>query len=441
MEIPELLKPLLDRPVAIFGGGVSGRAAGDLLRSQGRLHEVYDERGGQYAHRDFGEREAGRHRLVIHSPGFPPSHPWFAAAQKAGCTVLGELDFASLFWGGGTVAVTGTNGKTTVTEFLAYAFKRAGQKAVAVGNVGYPMSRLFELSNHEGAVAVCEVSSFQSECLKHFRPQSLIWTNFDEDHLDRYASPQEYFDAKWRLVEQLSRPSLVMGESVAVWAEKLGKKLPSYTRIVRRSDPLGDAPANSPFLSYPQQENYRLVRAFWEKESMSIHTLESAAIQFRLPRHRLQKVAEWGGIAFWNDSKATNFSSALAALKTFKEPVFWIGGGKSKGGDIAAFTRAVAAQIKGAALIGETAPVLAEHLQAAGVGCRVCKTLPEAVREAVERMAGSGIILLSPGFSSLDMFESYTQRGFAFEQAVLSLKKQMATDTNSACAKTGEKLS
>ena len=441
MDTPELLKPLLDLPVAIFGAGVSGRAAADLLRSQGKRFEVYDERGGQYALRTFGPKEAAHHDLVVHSPGFAPEHPWFETAREAGCTVLGELDFASLFWAGGCIAVTGTNGKTTVTEFLAYAFKRAGQKAIAVGNIGYPMSRLFELSNHEGAVAVCEISSFQAECMRHFRPQSLIWTNFDEDHLDRYASPREYFDAKWRLVEQLARPSMVVGESVAYWAEKLGKQLPSFACVVRRGDKLGGPPANSPFLSYPQQENYRLVRAFWEKESMSLHTLEKAAGQFRLPRHRLQKVAEWGGIEFWNDSKATNFSSALAALKTFEKPVVWLGGGKSKGGDIAAFAQKVAGQIRSASLIGEVAPALAEHLEAAGVRSQVSKTLPEAVAAAVTQADGRGVVLLSPGFASLDMFESYTQRGFAFEQAVLSLKKQMATVTNSACAKTGESLS
>lgn len=441
METPELLKPLLERPAAIFGAGVSGRAAGDLLRSQGRFFEVYDERGGAQARTEFGEHEAARHGLVIHSPGFPPEHPWFETARKAGCLVLGELDFASLFWGGGSIAVTGTNGKTTVTEFLAYAFKRAGQQAVAVGNIGYPMSRLFELSNHEGAVAVVEVSSFQSESLKHFRPQSLIWTNFDEDHLERYASLKDYFEAKWRLVEQLSRPSLVIGESVATWAEKFGKTLPSFTRVVRREDKLGGPPANSPFLSYPQQENYRLVRAFWEKESMSVVTLESAAAQFRLPRHRLQKVDELRGVSFWNDSKATNFASALAAMKTFRQPVIWIGGGKSKGGDIGAFAQSMAGQIQGAALLGETAPELAEHLQAAGVGCQVCRSLPEAVAKAFAQAPAGAVVLLSPGFSSLDMFESYTQRGFAFEQAVLGLKKQKATDTNSACAKTGETLS
>ncbi|MGE9292397.1 MAG: UDP-N-acetylmuramoyl-L-alanine--D-glutamate ligase [Puniceicoccales bacterium] len=441
METPDLLKPLLDRPAAIFGAGVSGAAAGDLLRSQGSLYEVYDERGGQYAHRKFGAKEAARHGLVVHSPGFPPSHPWFEAARKAGCLVLGELDFASLFWGGGCIAVTGTNGKTTVTEFLAYAFKRAGNKAVAVGNIGYPMSRLFELSNHEGALAVCEVSSYQSECLKYFRPQSLIWTNFEEDHLDRYTSMEEYFEAKWRLVDQLARPSLVVGESVVRWAEKFGKTLPSFTRVVRREDKLGGPPATSPFQSYPQQENYRLVRAFWEKEGMNLNALEASASQFRLPRHRLQLVSEWGGVEYWNDSKATNYASALAALKTFKDPVCWIGGGKSKGGDLQVFAQAVAGQIDSAILIGETAPVLAEQMAAAKVPCQVCKTLPEAVAATRNRVKTPGVVLLSPGFSSLDMFENYTQRGFAFEQAVLSLKKQMATDTNSACAKTGEKSS
>lgn len=441
MHLPETLEPLLDRPAAIFGGGVSGRAAADLLRARGKWSETYDEHGAGYARTSFTAKDAVRHGLVVASPGFAQDHPWMRIAREAGCTVLGELDFASLFWSGGTIAVTGTNGKTTVTEFLSFAFKRAGHKAVAVGNIGYPMSRLFELSNHEGAMAVCEVSSYQAENLQYFRPQSLIWTNFDEDHLDRYASLEAYFAAKWRLVEQLARPSMVVGETVAAYAEQFGKKLPPFAMVVSRQDRQAGIPDRSPFNTFPQQENYRLVRAFWQKEGMNLNILEQAARQFKLPRHRLQLVTEMGEASFWNDSKATNFASALAALKAFDRPVFWIGGGKSKGGDIAQFADAVAGRISEAFLIGETAPALAERLRAGRVECHLCPGLPEAVACAYQRVREPTVVLLSPGFSSLDMFESYTQRGFAFEQAVLSLKKQAATDNSSLCAKTGEHLS
>ncbi len=433
MDIPEILKPLLDRPVAILGDGVSGRAAADLLRSQGRWFEIYDERGGMHTREDFTPRDAARHGLVIISPGFAPEHPWQKIAREAGCTVMGELDFASLFWVGGSIAVTGTNGKTTVTEFIAYALKRAGQKAIAVGNVGYPMSRLFELSNHEGALAVCEVSSYQAESLEHYRPQALIWTNFDEDHLDRYPSMEAYFNAKWRLVEQLSRPCLIVGESVAFWAKKLGKELPSYAIVVKRGDAEGAPPSRSPFVNFPQQENYRLVRAFWQKEGRSLNNLDLAARMFTPPKHRLQLVAQMGNAAFWNDSKATNFASALAALKVFKDPVYWIGGGKSKGGDVDLFADAVAGTVKEAFLIGETAPQLAERFRRGKVDSHVCQSLPEAVNMAYSRVKQPGVVLLSPGFSSHDMFESYTQRGFAFEQAVLSLKKQSTPDSPSSC--------
>lgn len=287
-------------------------------------------------------------------------------------------------------------------------------------------------------MAVCEVSSYQAESLKHFHPQSLIWTNFDEDHLDRYDSLKEYFNAKWRLVEQLSRPSMVVGESVAYYAEKFGKTLPPFAKIVRRDDANTAPPPGTPFESFPQQENYRLVRTFWEKETMSVSMLEQTAKQFALPRHRLQLVGELGGASFWNDSKATNFASALAALKGFDRPIFWIGGGKSKSGDVSRFADTVAKNVDQTFLIGETAPALAERFRAANVTTHLCKNLPEAVQMAFDRVHMPTVVLLSPGFSSLDMFESYTQRGFAFEQAVLSLKKRQTTDNPDTCSKTGE---
>jgi len=424
MNLPAAIASAARRPVAVLGFGVSGQAAAALLRQCGCGVEAYDERPVSGVRGEFGATEAKRHDLVVYSPGFRQDHPWLVAARAAGCQCLGELDFASLFWKGTLIAVTGTNGKTTLTEFLATALRRQGLSAVPAGNIGHPLSRLDDLGATENRVAVCEVSSFQAEGLQYLRPHALLWTNFDEDHLDRYATMPEYFDAKWNLLERLAQPRLIVGESVAQAAEQFGHKLPAHAVIVRREGALRQVPPGSVFASQPQSENYLVARAYWQAEEYPLAVLEETALSFSTRRHRLAAVAEWEGVTYWNDSKGTNFHATLAALETFPGPVVWIGGGKSKGGDIAAFAERAAGRVREAFLIGETAGILAAGLHARGVAATQCETLREAVHQAHEaaRQSTPAQVLFSPGFSSFDMFHDYAERGLAFEQAVLGLK-------------------
>jgi UDP-N-acetylmuramoylalanine--D-glutamate ligase len=424
MPIPEPIIERVRRPVAVLGFGVSGQAAAALLVEHGCGVEAYDERPGEGVRGVFGPEQAKRHDLVVYSPGFRQDHAWLQTARAAGCVCLGELDFASLFWQGELVAVTGTNGKTTLTEFLATALRRHGVAAVPAGNIGHALSRLDELGGTQERVAVCEISSFQAEGLHFLRPHALLWTNFDEDHLDRYATTRDYFAAKWSLVERLARPRLLVGESVARAAADFGYKLPSYTVIVTRKGADNLIPKDSIFASYPQAENYLLARRYWEMEGRPLAVLEETARAFSTRRHRLARVAEVDGVEFWNDSKGTNFHATLAALETFAGPVVWIGGGKSKGGDIEAFAGRVAERVREAFLIGETSGVLAAVLHARGVPATVCDGLREAVERAhnAGRQGAPAGVLFSPGFSSFDMFHNYAERGLAFEQAVLSLK-------------------
>jgi UDP-N-acetylmuramoylalanine--D-glutamate ligase len=424
MPIPEPISAALRRPVAVLGFGVSGQAAAELARHCGAGVEAYDERPGAGVRGEFGPAEAARHDLVVYSPGFRQDHPWLNAARAAGCLCLGELDFASLFWQGELVAVTGTNGKTTLTEFLATALRRHGRAAAPAGNIGHPLSRLDDLGATQDRVAVCEVSSFQAEGLRFLRPHALLWTNFDEDHLDRYAALRDYFAAKWNLVERLARPRLVVGESVARAAAEFGYKLPSYAVIVKYHGNEKLIPEDSVFHTRPQGENYLVARKYWELEGLPVAVLEETARAFSTRRHRLARFAELEGVEFWNDSKGTNFHATLAALESFSGPVVWIGGGKSKGGDLAGFAGRVAARVREAYLIGETAGLLAGVLHTRGVPAAVCEDLREAVARAhaAARPSTPARVLFSPGFSSFDMFHDYAERGLAFEQAVLSLK-------------------
>src|SRR5215207_6922790 len=173
---PQFLQPALARPVAILGGGVSGEGVRALLSALGAEGKIYDatpEKGGE-----FSTAAARQHALVVFSPGFPPEHPWLERARAAGATCIGELDFASLFWRGKLVAITGTNGKTTLTEFLTHALGGIGRDAHATGNIGHSFSRLVAVKRGgaKDMFAICEISSFQAETLQHLRADATLWT-------------------------------------------------------------------------------------------------------------------------------------------------------------------------------------------------------------------------------------------------------------------------
>lgn len=418
---PSWLEPLLSAPVAVFGGGVSGRAVCDALDRLGVRFALFDEKPGPGVTTAFGPAEAGSSRLVVFSPGFAPDHSWLRAARAAGCTCLGELDFASLFWKGRVVAITGTNGKTTLTEFLTHALNAAGERAFAVGNVGFPFSRLPLQQPSSGGTAVCEVSSFQAETLRHFRADATLWTNFAEDHLERHAALDAYFAAKWNLLSRTRPGGVLVGCTVARFALQSGRSLSREDCVATEGAAADVKLEGTPFACCPQRENFQLALAWWRREGRSDASLYAAARSFQIGRHRLARVAERGGVSFWNDSKATNFHAVEAALAGFAAPVHLILGGRSKGGDLSAFVGRIAPKCRHLWLIGETGSSLAVLCAAAGVPHTLCGSLEEAVGGSAAAARPGESVVLSPAFASFDMFRSYADRGDQFERLVACL--------------------
>lgn len=422
LPAPAFLEAALARPVAVLGDGVSGRGVRALLCRIGARFKVYDARA-----RDFTPAAAAGHSLAVFSPGFPPDHPWLVRARGAGGVALGELDFASLFWRGRVVAVTGTNGKTTLVEFLVHALRHAGLPARAAGNIGMPLSQVAaESDGAPGEIAVCEVSSFQAETLGHLRAEALLWTNFAEDHLERHGSMEAYFRAKCGAAARADR--VFAGSSVKGSGPEFCKILqnsgpdPIYIDTAGRpADPLL---AGTVFEHYPQRENFLLGAAWWRAAGLDEGLLIGAARSFKAGRHRLAKIAEREGIGYWNDSKATNFHAVEAALARFDRPVLLIAGGKSKGGDLAGFVDRIAPKVRHAYLIGETAGALASACASAGVAHTLCGTLDAAVRGAAAAAGTGDHVLLSPGFASFDQFNGYADRGDRFERLVGALRPE-----------------
>jgi UDP-N-acetylmuramoylalanine--D-glutamate ligase len=414
----EFLRPHLARPVAILGAGESGQGAALLLAALGARSVTYDARGA-----DFAGDSAQAHSLAVVSPGFAPDHPWLALARARGCVVMGELDLAALCWRGRIVAVTGTNGKTTLTEFLTHALRGIGLDARATGNVGHAFSRAAAEAGGggPGSVAVCEVSSFQAESLSHLRAEAVLWTNFAEDHLERHRTMEAYFDAKARLAARAG--TVFAGTSVRAFTERRTSPpggTPPFGATWLPTEGLGPDPRleGTPFDTYPQRENFVLAAAWWRSAGYAPSDLIGAARSFRLGRHRLARVAVADGVSFWNDSKATNFHAVEAALARFDRPVLLIAGGRAKGGDLGGFVRRAAPRVRHAYLIGETGPALAALMGAAGVANTPCPSLGRAVEMAADAAGPGDHVLLSPAFASFDMFKSYEDRGNQFEQAV-----------------------
>ncbi|MFA5256542.1 MAG: UDP-N-acetylmuramoyl-L-alanine--D-glutamate ligase [Opitutales bacterium] len=435
-NIPSDIEPLLARPVAVLGYGVSGQALGGLLARIGADFVFYDTKGRNAVHL-FDAAAAAGHSLVLYSPGFAQGHPWLEAARVAGCALMGELEFASRFWRGRLICITGTNGKTTMTELVAAVLNLSGQKALCVGNIGRPLSDIALRPECEGWTAVCETSSFQAESLDKFRADSLIWVNFFNNHLDRHGDAKGYFAVKWKLVERLRGTELVLGESVAAAAERFGYELPDFAQVVGPGDYVPwTMPPDSAFGTRRQAENLLLVRRWWATSGLDTELVRRAAISLTPLPHRLNRIPAPGGVTFWNDSKATNYEACIGALENFDSKVIWIGGGMDRGETPEDLASAVAPRVRLAVLTGQCAPELARCLDLRGVPSICADSLKDAVLAAWQNAQKGENILFSPGHSSHDSFRDYTERGRFFESVVAGLG-----DPNDHLPKSDEQLS
>lgn len=420
-DLPGWLDACLDVPVAIFGRASSGQAASNLLEGFGCECHVFDERSEDERWRSFTAATAAGYKLVVCSPGFAADHLWLEAARVAGCKILPEIDLGASLWKGPIVAITGTNGKTTLTEFLTSAFNSAGIEAYACGNIGRPISSLVADGINLEAIAVCEVSSFQAELIQHFHADYLLWTNFDEDHLDRHVSLRSYFECKYSLVESLRGDVVLFDESVRDFGTQFGKVLPEVGLVDSEVGPDGLGICGTLFETLPERNTYLIARALWSRMGLEESELIEAANNFHKSPHRMELIESRDGVSYWDDSKSTNFHAVLGALKRFENPVVWIGGGKSKGGDLERFVARIASRLQSAHLIGQTSVKLAPLFEEHGVQARVYEDLDDAVVGASAVATPGTNILLSPGFASLDMFDGYSQRGEAFRRAISNL--------------------
>ena len=334
--------------------------------------------------------------VLIKSPGVPGGVPLVSTARSRGIDVWSEVELGfRLLRASKFVGVTGTNGKTTTTELIGAIFRAAGVDVAVAGNVGTPLT-----SVRSADWVVCELSSFQLEDVHELACDVAVLVNLEPDHLDRHGSFEAYRDAKLRIFER-SRAQVV----------PRGLGLPGI-----EFSPDDALPAEPLIPGRHNRENAAAATAAARAAGIADESIAEGLRTFPGVPHRLELVAERGGVRYVNDSKATNVAAALPALATYAtEPVHMILGGSSKGEDFAPLAAAIGANVRSIHLIGAEA----ERLEAAVGGYRD-ETLERAVAHAAEVARPGDVVLLSPACASYDQFSNFEERGDAFRRLVLA---------------------
>jgi UDP-N-acetylmuramoylalanine--D-glutamate ligase len=437
--------PLPEGPFLVVGLARSGGAAARLLAERGEQVRGVDsgrpegaerlaELGVEVLLNEVGTELLDGVRTVVKSPGVPDEAPVIDSARRRGKEVIGELELAWRAIPNRFLAVTGTNGKTTTTEMLGELYRAAGEPVAVAGNVGTPLATL--AGEVEGdATVVCECSSFQLQDADAFAPECAVFLNLAPDHLDRHPTAEEYLAAKLRIFANQANDDIAVynGDEPALAGRDLGG-CGRRVRFCKGADPdcevalsegtifwNGEPLLEARELRLPGAHN--LANAMAAAAAALAMGLDREAVRagmrsFAGLANRLELVAEIGGVAFVNDSKATNVSAAVAGLESFAGGVRAILGGQPKGEAFAPLAEPVGERCAGCYLIGEAADQIAAALAPSGVPLQRCEDLEDAVRAAAAAAAPGEVVLLSPACASFDAFRDFEQRGDAFRAAV-----------------------
>jgi len=447
------MNELTDRHVLVIGLGLSGEAAARFLVEQGARVAATDSDDSERLRalkaeleRAGARVELGGHsaaflngvELVVLSPGVPPDALPLRLADERGLPVISEIELAFRHCEAAIVAVTGTNGKTTVTHLVQELLCAGGLECAVAGNVGTPLIGCAGTSG-AGAVLAVEVSSFQLERIERFRPHAAVLLNVTPDHMDRYSSLDEYAHAKMRLFEnQRDDDVAIVHESVIAmgWGPSSGAgrpRLVTYGAGAECDLTLeGETVVNrTTARRYPLKGVWQLPGRHNLDNAMSaVAVAEAYGIErdvileglgaFRGLAHRLELVEDIGGVRYINDSKATNVDAVAKALEAIEAPVVLIAGGLDKGLDFEPLRPKVGASVRKLVLIGKAAPKLAKAF-GDDAACVRAGSLDEAVQLAAASARAGDVVLLSPGCASFDMFRDYTDRGDRFKACVRAL--------------------
>lgn len=417
-------------------------------KSKAELSNYLEKLAGLQLHYDLGGHTPKtflQQDLIILSPGVPSHLKIFDYARGHGVKVTGEFEFCAQFIKEPVVAITGTNGKTTTTHLIELFLRRSGIDVWVGGNYGPPLSEYLRLGI-KAPVVIAEVSSFQLEHVEHFNPLNIVFMNLAENHLDRYRSMEEYVNAKRRIflntnqattsvlnaddnaVVELARDPAVQRGRIFYFSRKptlepqimnIGGAVLIRDQIRVRTGPEIEyyTVANAKMKGKHNYENVMAAILVAREHGATHEAIQRVIDDFPGMPHRLEYVRRVGGVEFYNDSKATNVHSVMRALDAFDENVILIMGGKDTNLNYLPLKDRIRRAVKTLILVGEAKERInrdiGDFTETFLIG-----TFEEAVLIAYQKSRIGDTVLLSPGASSFDIFDSYVERGNYFKELV-----------------------
>lgn len=450
---------LSSKKITVVGGAISGMAVCRLLTKVGAKAFLTDKRipdGWPDKEQELSqlgiEFETGGHTeksletdLIVVSPGVPQDADILTQAGERGIPVVSEIEMASWHTELPIAAVTGSNGKTTTSFILAKMSSHGGYETFLAGNIGFPFADTVRsiLGNEpDNGLHVLEISSFQMEHIRHFRPKIAVLLNLTADHLDRYPDMDAYARAKMNILNNMTENDWVVfnedDAGLKPYLQTAARKVPfSLSRTpealftvneTKIYDETEEIIIYLKDVSLPGRHNLsNFLAAATVSRLLEIDSDNIRNIMTTFPgvEHRIEFVEELNGVKFYNDSKATNVDSVEVALRSFDNPLIVIMGGLDKGGDFSQLIPLIKSNVKEIILVGEATRIIAEaysgvvHTQNAG-------DIHTAVDAAFHSAQSGDIVLLSPGCASFDQFKNYEERGKAFKTAVAGLKRTVS---------------
>ena len=432
--------------VAVLGAGLSGMAGALLLKDEGANVTVLDSaeenrllkstidtlrrQNIRVICAQAADRHSGQYDFVVLSPGIDPASSLAQNFSGRNIEIIGELELGWRSAQTPVIGVTGTNGKTTTTEMLAQMLNDCGQKTIACGNIGKPLSEVAREKITYDVLTV-EVSSFQLETIQTFHPTIALWLNFAPDHLDRYRSVAEYRAAKLRLFDNQTANDVAIVNAVESLPELRARKI-TFSAYSNRADfRLFEGAIvfeNRPVLRLNQTrlrgshniENLMATLAAGHARGLPFEKMLPPLCAYEPRPHRCEFVRQIGGVDYINDSKATNLDAVDKALRAQAKPVVLIAGGKDKGFTFEPLRSLVKEKVRSSILIGEMAERISRDW-AGAVKTELAISLADAVARAHTTAKAGDVVLFSPGTSSFDMFKSYADRGDQFRALVQAL--------------------
>lgn len=396
----------------VIGFGISGQAAAEFLLQKG-YEVVCADKVKKTCHlpiepvSDAQEFSDWDFDLAVLSPGIPSNHPLALQAKRRQTELIGELELGCRDLQQPCIGITGTNGKTTVTSLISHILNKNGQKAKALGNIGTPLTK-YLLNADSRETLVLELSSFQIETMQSKCLDFAAILNITPDHLDRYPSFIDYGKVKCRIGDFLKpKGTLFLSDDVMQYFHPFVKNFPS--QLIPETFSVGHDNIHPINLSAA----FLICKNF----GISMEAFTNALKTFKKPLHRLQFIKKIQGIAFYNDSKATNLDSVIQAVASLEKNIWLLAGGSDKGASFVPWISSFRNKVKGLFVFGQTAGKIQKEL-GKEYPVTITKDLAEALHKAFGNARPGEKILLSPGCASYDQFKNFEHRGEVFQREV-----------------------